>query len=74
MVKKSILLMSKNQKELIKKLKDAEFDLSYKNAVDKIGMPMTSIWQSWKAICQNNEVKVILLINDEEYSRSVIKK
>jgi len=69
-----ILLTAKRQRELLKKLKLANFDIKYNTAVLDMNMPLSSIYQSWKAILRNNKVEIAIIINDEEVMRKQLKK
>jgi hypothetical protein len=69
-----ILLTSKRQRELLKKLKLANFDMSYNTAVADMNMPLSSIYQSWKSILKNNRVEIVININGEEVMRKQMVK
>ena len=72
----NILLLSKAQKELFKRIKsgEVEFNLKFSTSSEKSGMPVATLWQAWKQFCINNDIELSLSINGDEYCRHKVKR
>lgn len=63
---KTTIELTKRQKQIIDNLNQAKINIMLSDFSKKTGIPISTLYDSWKLICRNNEIKANITINGQE--------
>ncbi len=65
-----ILAGTSSQKALLANFNKLKVSINLSDASRKLGIPVTTIYDAWKRLCDNNRVEMLLFVNDSVIGRA----